>query len=365
MAIILKDLRVDCYRGLNQLELEGFNHVNIFVGDNNAGKTSVMEMICALRAPLSLNVWNAIAEKKSDNPRRTNYFYAYNNLFPIDQEKLIQFQGDFTSTGKISVCVTAEEYNTTITEREKNRLNGFMRTGNPNIEDTYINTNVMEIRIKSEANEMEFEIYDFQKMPPRLSSTEKDTKTNSKINTVFLEPRDGLENDFSYMKNVILDKEYHEQLVKILKEFDPAITEIIAVEEMGNTVYYVRTSEHNSAIPISVYGDGLKKSLIIFAAIASHKDGIVLIDEVETSIHTSAMKPVFNTLVRWARKLNIQLFVSTHSKEALNTLLHCDAEYSNGINVYTLYHNEQKNYVRRLSCQKALDLQNKMGMELR
>lgn len=365
MAIILKDLRVDCYRGLNQLELEDFNHVNIFVGDNNAGKTSVMEMICALRAPLSINVWNAIAEKKSDSPRGTNYFYAYHNLFPIDKEKVIQFQGEFTNLGKISVCVTAEEYKTSITEREKNRLNGFMRTGNPNVEDTYIDTNVMEIRIQSEAGEVQFEIYDFQKRPPRLFATEKNTKTNRNINTVFLEPRDGLENDFSYMKNAILDKEYHEQLVKILKEFDPAITGIIAVEEMGSTVYYVRTSEHNSAVPISVYGDGLKKSLIIFAAIASHKDGIVLIDEVETSIHTSAMKSVFNTLVRWARKLNIQLFVSTHSKEALNTLLHCDDKYRDGINVYTLYRNEQRNYVRKLSCQKALDLQNKMGMELR
>ena len=32
-------------------------------------------------------------------------------------------------------CMTAEEYKTSITEREKNRLNGFMRTGNPNVEN--------------------------------------------------------------------------------------------------------------------------------------------------------------------------------------------------------------------------------------
>ena len=181
----------------------------------------------------------------------------------------------------------------------------------------------------------------------------------------FIEPRDGLENDFSYMKTVILDSKYYDQLIEILKEFDPAITGIIAMEEKGEVVYYVRTNEHNSAVPISVYGDGLKKALIVFAVLASKRNGIVLIDEVETSIHTSAMTKVFSALISWARKLNIQLFVSTHSKEALNELLTCENEYRDGINVYTLYRNEQKNYVRTLSCQKALDLQNKMGMELR
>lgn len=364
MAIILKNLRVDCYRGINQLGLHDFNHVNILVGDNNAGKTSVMEMICALQAPLSLSVWNGIAMKKSDYHRGVMFYSAYHNIFPIDKEKKIIFEGDFSEFGTIPVCMTGEGYKTTISERELNRLNGLIRTGNQNVEDIYVDTNVIELCINADNEEIKFEIYDFQKRPPRKPISENG-RIRLRTNIVFIEPRDGLENDFLYMKKAILDSEYHDQLIDILKEFDSAITGILAVEEMGNTVYYVRTSDHTNAVPISVYGDGLKKALIIFAALASNKNGIVLIDEVETSIHTSAMNKVFSTLISWARKLNIQLFVSTHSKEALDTLLNCDSEYRDGINVYTLYRNEQKNYVRKLSCQEALDLQNKMGMELR
>ena len=364
MSIILKNLRVDCYRGISQLELEDFNHVNILVGDNNAGKTSVMEMICALGAPWFLGVWNEIARKKSDSYRGAMFYSAYKNIFPIDKEQRIAFEGTFTEFGNSTVCMTADGYKTTISERELNRLNGLMRTGKQNVEDIYVDTNVLELCIKADDEEIEFEIYDFQRRPPRRPIREN-RRMRVRTNTVFIEPRDGLENDFSYMNKAILDSEYHEQLIEILKEFDPAITAILAVEEMGNIVYYVRTSDHINAVPISVYGDGLKKALMIFAALASNKDGIVLIDEVETSIHTSAMKKVFSTLISWARKLNIQLFVSSHSKEAINTLLTCDSEYSDGINVYTLYRNEQKNYVRRLSCKGALDLQNKMGMEIR
>lgn len=364
MAIILKNLYVDCYRGINQLRLEDFNHVNIFVGDNNAGKTSVMEMICALRAPQSLSVWNEIAIKKSDYYRGTMFYSAYKNIFPIDKEKRIMFEGEFSELGFCSVGMTAEEYKTTISERELNRLNGFIRTGKQDVEDTYVETNVLELCINADEEEIKFEIYDFQKRPPRKVISEN-RNIRVRNNTVFIEPRDGLENDFSYMKKVILDSEYHDQLIDILKEFEPSITGMLAVEEMGNTVYYVRTNDHANAIPISVYGDGLKKALIVFAALASNKEGIVLIDEIETSIHTSAMNKVFSTLVSWARTLKIQLFVSTHSQEALDTLLNCNEEYRNGINVYTLYRNEQNNYVRKLTCQEALDLQNKMGMELR
>lgn len=362
MAIILKNLRADCYRGINQLELEDFNHVNIFVGDNNAGKTTVMEMICALHAPLSLSVWNEIAKKKSDSYKGVMFYPAYKNIFPIDNEKQIMFRGDFSEYGTRQIYMTAEEYKTTIAERELNRLNGLIRTGNQKVEDIYVDTNVLEICIKDDEEEIKFEVYDFQRRPPRKTTSQSEKIKN---NTVFIEPRDGLENDFSYMKKAILDSEYYRQLIDILQEFEPSITEIFAVEEMGNTVYYVRTSEHNSAVPVSVYGDGLKKALNIFAALASNKDGIVLIDEVETSIHTSAMNKVFFTLISWARRLNIQLFVSTHSKEALEILMNCGSEYSDGINIYTLYKNNKKNYVRKLSCQAAIELQNKLGMELR
>lgn len=369
MAVILKSLHVDCYRGISDLDLEDFNHVNILVGDNNTGKTSVMEMIYALRIPLSVSMWNEIAKKKSYNTRGVIWYNAYRNIFPIDKEMKIQFAGDFTEFGELTICMSAEERKTVITERELNRINGLIRTGNQNVEDVYIDTNMMEVRIQADMDSIEFDIYDFQRKPPREENSfnriANNIKTKFKGNTAFLEPRDGLANDFLYLRRVILDTEYHEQLIEILREFDSAITDIFAIEEMGNTVYYVRTNEHSSAIPISVYGDGLKKSLVLFAALASSKDGVVLVDEIETSIHTSAMSMVFSTLIRWARKLNIQLFVSTHSKEALDTLLTCDNEYSDGINVYTLFHTNQRNYVRKLSCTKALDLQNKMGMELR
>lgn len=364
MSIKLKDLKVRCYRGIRELVLDDFNHVNILVGDNNAGKTSVMEMITALNSPLSLMVWNEIASKKSDNYRGIRYYSAYNNIFPIDKEKKISFSGNFADYGNMSVSMSATEDTTTISERELNRINGFIRTGHQDDEETYVSARRLEVLLEANLEQENFEVYDFQRRPPRIGN-HAPRKIVINENTVFIEPRDGLENDFSYMNKVLLDSSYHAQLVEILQEFDASISDILSIEEMGRPVYYVRTSNHDNAIPISVYGDGLKKALIIFAMLASNKGGIVLIDEVESSMHTSAMNKIFNMIVSWARKLDIQLFLSTHSEEALNILLNCNEQFQSGVTVYTLYCNNQKNYVRRLECLQALELHNKMGMELR
>ncbi len=43
-------------------------------------------------------------------------------------------------------------------------------------------------------------------------------------------------------------------------------------------------------MPLSIYGDGLKKDLLLAASIILAKDGILLIDEIETAIHVSALE---------------------------------------------------------------------------
>ena len=43
MAIHVSELNIETYRGIKALKLENFASVNIITGDNNCGKTSVLE----------------------------------------------------------------------------------------------------------------------------------------------------------------------------------------------------------------------------------------------------------------------------------------------------------------------------------
>ena len=51
MAIYIQKLYVQSFRGIRELRAEHLNHINLIVGDNNCGKTSVLEAVLLLRDP--------------------------------------------------------------------------------------------------------------------------------------------------------------------------------------------------------------------------------------------------------------------------------------------------------------------------
>lgn len=77
------------------------------------------------------------------------------------------------------------------------------------------------------------------------------------------------------------------------------------------------------------------------------------------------MDSIFSWLLKSALKLNVQVFLTSHSKEATDKLLKVDDRLQEHINVYTLYDYEGKNYVRRMDCYEAINAQDNLGVELR
>ena len=63
--------------------------------------------------------------------------------------------------------------------------------------------------------------------------------------------------------------------------------------------------------------------------------------------------------------LNVQIFLTSHSEEAINKLLICCPELQNDIQLYTLYKRENQTKVRTLTCKGAIELHDDLGLELR
>jgi hypothetical protein len=70
-------------------------------------------------------------------------------------------------------------------------------------------------------------------------------------------------------------------------------------------------------VPISFMGDGVRRVLSIVLAIANAAGGVVLIDEIENGLHYSVQKQVWQAIAQAARRLNVQVFATTHSWECL------------------------------------------------
>jgi AAA15 family ATPase/GTPase len=118
-------------------------------------------------------------------------------------------------------------------------------------------------------------------------------------------------------------------------------------------------------MPISTYGDGLKKVLLLAVSIMRAKGGILLIDEIETAIHVSGLKDIFAWFAEACKRFKVQVFATTHSLEVIDAMLGCVKDNDDPLRIITLKKQDQKTLSRTLTGEEALDSREKFDMELR
>jgi AAA domain, putative AbiEii toxin, Type IV TA system len=115
-------------------------------------------------------------------------------------------------------------------------------------------------------------------------------------------------------------------LLEVLRLFDSEILDIhILTTSANRSSLYIEHQKLGFA-PFYTFGDGLQKTLLIALALPLAKNGILLIDEIETSIHCSALNKVFSWLIKACKLNQTQLFVTTHSLEAVDAMLDAESE---------------------------------------
>jgi AAA15 family ATPase/GTPase len=87
-----------------------------------------------------------------------------------------------------------------------------------------------------------------------------------------------------------------------------------------NEVVYQRDNSLVT-IPISSHGDGFKALLNTIRYLVKAKDGILLIEEPENHLHNRYVDIFIENLFEYSKKLNVQVFMSTHSLDLISSAL--------------------------------------------
>ncbi len=89
MAIYIQDYQIVRFRGIRDLTVHGLNHLNLIVGDNNCGKTSVLESLLLLRNPGDLSNVMRIARQRDVAlfSSRVSIYENFINLFPQNESR--------------------------------------------------------------------------------------------------------------------------------------------------------------------------------------------------------------------------------------------------------------------------------------
>jgi hypothetical protein len=109
-------------------------------------------------------------------------------------------------------------------------------------------------------------------------------------------------------------------MVELLQAFDPDVMGLEVLAPQGPSAVYIR-HRRLGVVPVYTMGDGLRRVLTMALALYRARGGVLLVDELETAIHASALPKLYCWLVAQCRAHGVQLFATTHSLEAVDTLL--------------------------------------------
>ena len=312
MAIHIEGIDVIRFRGIKDLDLQGLNHVNIVAGDNNSGKTSILEAINLLKNPRELYnlVRTPLLREEGNRLYSLSIFDSFLNMLSKDSLG-IHIEAYSERVGEIVIRLYGEMKELLL---DKNEIQGReTMNGVDEIETmAYVGKYESHINSASKQYPIEFTGYTaYNKLPKTMGNM---------LNIVYLSPsRHLIGNNIS---NIVKSTSYKDLCVYLLQLFDEEIEDILYVK---NDLYpkLIESIRHKKlgVMPLSTYGDGIKKVISLANGIALAKDGVLMIDEVETSIHKKYYENIFAFLIKACKQYNVQLFMTTHNQEAIDAIL--------------------------------------------
>lgn len=119
--------------------------------------------------------------------------------------------------------------------------------------------------------------------------------------------------------------EEEQRIVSALQIIEPSIERLALA--VGDVRYglerggiFIRCSGQRQRIPIGSMGDGIWRMLALTLALVSTRGGILLVDEIDTGLHFSVMTKMWKLVIETAQRLDVQVFATSHSRDCYESL---------------------------------------------
>lgn len=83
----------------------------------------------------------------------------------------------------------------------------------------------------------------------------------------------------------------------------------------------VKLAQDNAPLPLGSLGDGSKRLLALALHMVNAGRGVLLVDEIDTGLHFSVMAKMWQLVIGTARRLDTQVFATTHSSDCVRALV--------------------------------------------
>lgn len=302
---MFKTIKIKNLRAITELEVENLGQVNFFVGQNNCGKTTILEglffLIGATNPRLLVNANTFRGLTVMSKELWCTFFHN------MDIEVPIEISGKIRETiEKQKLLIRPKKKKTSPTEHE---VSDFVSVEiEPGDSKPPFIPDGLELEYTSTKNPGDKTISEiFLKENGLVTEGAKERD----IRGIFLSSLTMF--DWKDRFAAVQRKKQISEVIALLKETDPHIS-YLGLNEIGLLEADIGLPR---LLPANLVGGGVAKVLSIALAMLDAKNGIVLIDEIENGLHYSAQQTIWKAVLSWAQNLNVQVFATTHSIECV------------------------------------------------
>lgn len=275
------------------LEIPQLRRVNLIAGKNNVGKTALLEALRIYFAKGDNTVINNILSSRGLFQKGWNT--TFDNL--ANRKGIKEFKNG-NSNIELNELIFSKKYT------KKPKAGGIKEVNkNTKLSETlYVKERIKEHR------------YKYDKIIGELDARIINDNPNDRVIYIPLRPHsDRLE---ELWDNVTLTPKEDDVLSILQKTVSPDLVRF----DIGRNGVKVRLKEIEKPVPLKSLGDGLQRMLFIALSLANAQNSYLLIDEIEMGLHYSVMEKLWDLILKYSDKWNIQVFATTHSDDMIKSL---------------------------------------------
>ena len=335
--------KIENFKRFDSFEMSNLGQFNLIVGDNNVGKTSVLEALLFDEDinQLLYNYWITFWHRNLEELKESELSYQF-----IEQTR---FWDALFKRTDLPIHVKTDVSNNSLNVLEL-RPHQQLRPNEKDALKESVVTTIPEQWLKLLKVDGISLVANFQMVAAYFegSSLPKDNSFKLDSYVPFISANSGYSSELVsiYYQFVNADKNIRKEVERNLQLFIPNIEEIRLHKVGSREVLGIVLSDIDSLYPLTYFGDGTVKYTRLLLAVLLTKNKHLMVDEIGSGIHFTRLTSYWKTVIQLCAKYNVQLFATTHSLECQQAFIEAledveMQEYQKDARNITLLENKQ------------------------
>ncbi len=371
---MISKLHIENLRGISSGTIADLAAVNVIVGPNNAGKSTLLDALLLAVSPNPSEALAKVVHRRTMSDPDAWLLHRRQGRGTTKADKgSLTVETDKSQSRFVRITARYEGGKTLVDIQpcwpEQETIDE-LKAERSSLEGMLASPSAMTRPVQKERAEARI-----QELRRKVDGLQATLKSRSKPGAVLSGTPEVhlIEPEFSdqhtplhVLYTYVAERGLKQEAQQIVTDLIPELKDIEILAPQGQPVVYLNM-RGGGALPVSVAGDGVRLLLALSFELARPEGGLVLLEEPETHLHPAAIRQAARA-IHAAAKRGIQIVITTHSLDLIDSLLETFGQSVGDLDKLAFYRvrlNEGELVSSRHTGQEASEARTRIAEDLR